>query len=515
MRVGVDVGGTNTDAVLLDGAALVAQAKRPTTSDVTSGIVAALDALLGAAPPGAAIDGVMLGTTHFVNALLERRGLAPTAVVRLAVPATRLLHPLVDWPDDLKEAIGGVFYMTHGGHEFDGKQISALDDAEIRAVGRLLKRDGIEAAAVCGVFSAVDASHEERAAALLREEAPHLRVSLSHQIGRVGILERENATALNAALSLTAERTIGAIREAMARLGLDAPLYLTQNDGTLMQADYAANYPVFTIASGPTNSMRGAAFLSDVRDGIVVDVGGTSTDVGALVHGFPREASVAVSIAGVRTNFRMPDVVSTGLGGGSIVGAEPLTVGPRSVAYRLTEEALCFGGDVPTATDLAVAGGMASVGNAAPGVDPALAERGLRLIRQRVEDLIDRMKVAAGPVPVVLVGGGNILLPDELEGASEVLRPAHAEVANAIGAAIAQVSGQVEQVFSLDGQDRAQALAAAKRDAVAKAVAAGADPATVELVEVDEIPLTYLPSNALRVRAKAAGDLLAAPQRAS
>ncbi|MCE2470269.1 MAG: hydantoinase/oxoprolinase family protein [Dehalococcoidia bacterium] len=509
MRVGVDVGGTNTDAVLLDGAELAAQAKRPTTGDVTSGIVAALDAVLRDAPPGAAIDGVMLGTTHFVNALLERRGLAPTAVVRLAVPATRLLHPLVDWPDDLKAAIGGVFYMAHGGHEFDGKEISALDDGEIRAVGRLLRQDGIEAAAVCGVFSAVDASHEERAAALLCEEAPHLRVSLSHQIGRVGILERENATALNAALSLTAERTIGAIREAMARLGLDAPLYLTQNDGTLMQADYAASYPVFTIASGPTNSMRGAAFLSGVRDGIVVDVGGTSTDVGALVHGFPREASVAVSIAGVRTNFRMPDVVSTGLGGGSIVSAEPLAVGPRSVAYRLTEEALCFGGGVLTATDLVVAGGLASVGDAAPAV------RGLRLIQRRVEDLIDRMKVAAGPVPVVLVGGGNILLPDNLEGASEALRPAHAEVANAIGAAIAQVSGQVEQVFSLDGQDRGQALAAAKRDAVAKAVAAGADPATVELVEVDEIPLTYLPSNALRVRAKAAGDLLAAPQRGS
>ena len=86
-----------------------------------------------------------------------------------------------------------------------------------------------------------------------------------------------------------------------------------------MSADFAEQYPVLTFASGPTNSMRGAAFLSGLKDAMVVDVGGTTSDVGALTHGFPREASVAVEIGGVRTNFRMPDVYSFGLGGGSLV----------------------------------------------------------------------------------------------------------------------------------------------------------------------------------------------------
>ena len=141
-----------------------------------------------------------------------------------------------------------------------------------------------------------------------------------------------------------ARRTIQGIQQALRSLGLNARLYMSQNDGTLMDAEFASRYPVLTIASGPTNSMRGAAFLSGVRDGIVVDVGGTSTDVGALVKGFPREAAVAIELAGVRTNFRMPDVLSIPLGGGSVVERDPLRIGPESVGYRLPEEALVFGG---------------------------------------------------------------------------------------------------------------------------------------------------------------------------
>src|SRR5205814_7429398 len=140
---------------------------------------------------------------------------------------------------------------------------------------------------------------------------------------------------LNACLSSLAERTVAAIGEALRALALDAPLYLSQNDGTLMSAEFARRYPVLTFASGPTNSMRGAAYLSGLKDAIVVDVGGTTSDGGMLVGGFPREASFEVSVGGVRTNFRMPDVVSVGLGGGSIVADGGRTVGPRSVGYAL------------------------------------------------------------------------------------------------------------------------------------------------------------------------------------
>ena len=509
LRIGVDVGGTNTDAVLMRGTELLAQAKSPTTSDVTSGVLSSLEGVLGAVPPGVPVSAVMLGTTHFTNALLERRNLLPTAIVRLCLPATRLLPPLVDWPDELRQAVGGHVHMARGGHEFDGRVISPLDVQEIRTTVRAMRKEGVRAVALCGVFSPVDPVHEQQAAALVHEEAPEMAVTLSHEIGRVGILERESAATLNACLAEVAQRTIAAIQEALASLGLDAPLYLSQNDGTLMDADYAARYPVFTIASGPTNSMRGAAFLSGVRDGIVVDVGGTSTDAGALVAGFPREASVAVEIAGVRTNFRMPDVVSIALGGGSVVRRDPLRIGPDSVGYRLTEEGLAFGGTTLTTTDLAVAGGLASVVDPARvgGVDHGLVRDGLAAVQGRVEDLVNQLKLSAAPVPVVLVGGGSILLGDSLAGASTVLRPPHAEVANAIGAAIAQVGGQVERVYDLGRTSREEALADARQEASSKAVAAGANAATVEVVEVEEVPLTYLPSNAVRVRVKAVGDL--------
>ena len=509
MRIGVDVGGTNTDAVLMDGHELLAQAKLPTTADVTSGIVASLEEVLRQKPAAATITGVMLGTTHFTNALLERKGLTPTAVLRLALPATTLLPPLVDWPEELKNSIGGFTFMVHGGHEFDGREIASVEPAEIREAAKQMRKQGVQAAAICGVFSPVNPSHEQEAAAILQSEIPEIQLTLSHQNGRIGILERENSSTLNACLSLIARRTIQGIRQALEQLGLDARLFLSQNDGTLMDADFAARFPVFTIASGPTNSMRGAAFLSGVRDGIVVDIGGSSTDVGALVNGFPREASVAVNLAGVRTNFRMPDVLSIPLGGGSIFREDPLRIGPDSVGYRLTTEALVFGGRAPTATDVAVAAGRARLGtpSLANGLAASTVEQALQEIQARVETCIDQVKLSAAPVPVVLVGGGSILLGDSLNGASQVLRPEHGGVANAIGAAIAQVGGQVEKVFSLEDVPRQEALASAREEAVSKAVAAGADPATVEIVEIDEVPLTYLPSNATLIRVKAAGNL--------
>ena len=245
------------------------------------------------------------------------------------------------------------------------------------------------------------------------------------------------------------------------------------------------------------------------RKWIVVDIGGTSPVGGALVSGFPREASVAVNVAGVRTNFRMPDVFSIALGGGSIVQRDPLQIGPASVGYRLVEEGLVFGGNVLTTTDMAVVAGLADIGNSGllGGVGKSFAEDVISEIQTRIEDVVDQLKLSAAPVPVILVGGGNILAKNSLAGASDVLRPEHAGVANAIGAAIAQVGGQVEKVYSLSDVSREEALASARQEATDKTVGAGADPSTVEIVEVEEVPLAYLPSNAVRVRIKAVGNL--------
>ncbi len=509
MYVGVDVGGTNTDAVLMDGADLVAAVKMPTSEDVTSGIVASLTELLSHLSQSGRVEAVMVGTTHFTNALLERRDLAPTAVVRLALPATQLLPPLVDWPEPLRQAVGGHTYMVRGGHEFDGREISSLDRTGLRDALRDMRNHGVSAVAVSGVFSPVNPAHEAETAELIHEEAPEIRVCISNENGRMGLLERENAAVLNACLGDIATRTIQGIRQALNALGISAPLYMSQNDGTLMDSEFAARFPVLTISSGPTNSMRGAAYLSGVTDGIVVDVGGTSTDVGSLVKGFPREAAVAVQLAGVRTNFRMPDMVSIPLGGGTVVERDPFRMGPESVGYRLSDDALVFGGNTLTTTDLAVADGRAAIGDSklAGGLDGSLVSRTMAEIQRRAEDAIDRVKLSQQDVPVVLVGGGSVLLGDSLAGASMVLRPEHADVANAIGAAIAQVGGQVERVYSLESMRREEAIADCSAAATNRAAAAGADPATIEVVEIDEVPLTYVPSSATRVRVKAVGNL--------
>jgi N-methylhydantoinase A/oxoprolinase/acetone carboxylase beta subunit len=511
VRIGVDVGGTNTDAVLVDRRDVLAEAKTPTTPEVTGGIVAALRTLVESSGVSvSSIQAVMIGTTHFTNAVVEARRLATTGVVRLGLPATEALPPMVGWPQRLRDALGGHVHLCHGGHEFDGRRIAPLDHDELRRVAADFAAKDIRTVAISSVFSPINAEAEEEASAVIAAELPDAAVSLSHEIGRIGLLERENATIMNACLRGLAAQIIAAFQAALAELGVESPVYLSQNDGTLMAVDYAERYPVATFASGPTNSMRGAAFLSGILDCAVVDIGGTTSDVGVLQHGFPREASIAVEIGGVRTNFRMPDVFSFGLGGGSLVRDEgELTIGPDSVGYELTERALVFGGAELTATDAAVAAGLAAIGEAerVTGLDASLVERATRLIETEIAEAVDRMKTSAGDIPVVVVGGGSILLGESLPGASAVVKPSHFAVANAIGAAIAQIGGEVDRVFSLDQIARDAALERAKEEATEKAVAAGAGPDTVQIVDVEEIPLAYLPSNATRIHVKAVGEL--------
>lgn len=516
-RLGIDVGGTNTDAVILDAAhQVVAKAKRPTTPDITDGIRAAVGVVLqesGLDP--SVISHAMLGTTHATNAIVERKGLARVGVIRLGAPATEAIPPTSDWPADILDAIGRTYRVVRGGYEYDGKPISVPDPAEIEEAARELGEAGVEAVAVSCVFSPVRGDHELLAKEICeRVLGPDVPVCLSSEIGSLGILERENATVLNAAILRVADRAYGGCAGILAEFGIAAKLLITQNDGTLMTAEYAKAYPVLTIASGPTNSLRGAAFLSGLDRAVVVDVGGTTTDVGFLSKGFPRESTHGVEIGGVRTNFRMPDLISAGLGGGSIVRSTDggVTVGPDSVGYRITSDSIVFGGATTTATDVAVAAGMADIGE--PGISIGLAngvvDEAVRVIAEKVEELIDRIKTDQAAVPVVVVGGGSIILGETLRGASQVIRPDHFDVANAIGAAIAQVSGTVDGVFDVATKGRDAVVAQVKDLAMAEAERAGAAAGTIEIVELEEIPLAYMPSNAVRFRVKAVGDLAGA-----
>ena len=512
MRIGVDVGGVNTDAACVSDGAVLATAKSPTTPDVTAGLISSIGAALGSA--GAKpfdIDSVMIGTTQFLNAAVQMRGLQRVGVLRLCGSATRSLPPMIDWPDNLQDAVKGHRALLSGGNEFDGSEITPLDEDELRSACRAVRSKGIGTVAVTGVFSPVDSTQELRAREIILEELPQADVTLSHEIGRLGLLERENAAILNAGIIAMARQAVTAYREGLEALGLQCPLFVSQNDGTLMSADKAIRFPVLTFASGPTNSMRGAAFLSGLQDAVVMDIGGITTDVGVLTSGFPREASVEAEIGGVRTNLRMPDIVSVGLGGGSRVknGRHGIAVGPDSVGLALLQEAVVFGGGTVTATDIAVAVGHAAIGRteSAGSLDPALVSGAEVAMQSILEDTIDRITVSATALPLVLVGGGAILARDTLNGVSRIVRPLHASSANAVGAAIAQVSGEIDRVVSLESTSRHAALTEAQEQAKEKVVAVGALRETIAVVDVEETPLAYLPGHATRIRVKAVGDL--------
>ena len=337
---------------------------------------------------------------------------------------------------------------------------------------------------------------------------PELSITLSKSIGGMGLLERENAAIINASLKPLAGEVVDSFKLLQKSLKLSCPMFFTRNDGTLIEAAEVIELPVLTFACGPTNSMRGAAFLSGLQDALVVDVGGTTTDVGEVQDGFPRLAGTSVMVADVRTNFAMPDVISIGLGGGSIVSDnDPMSIGPISVGNELPQKAKVFGGDTLTATDLAVAAGRCKVGDTAP---PSIAsiDKLVEILDKMVSDQVARARTSNKAIPVIAVGGGSVMMPSEVDGL-EVISPKHNDLANAVGAAIAQVSGQVSRVVLLnDDIDRDTAIKEVTEEATKIAVKRHADPKSISVLTVSDMPLSYLPGNNLLINVTVVGNLL-------
>jgi N-methylhydantoinase A/oxoprolinase/acetone carboxylase beta subunit len=514
LRLGIDVGGTNTDAVLMNGKDVLATTKSFTTSDVKDGVIDAVRKLLADLDVDTtSIEAVMIGTTQFVNAFVQRRDLSTVAAIRISLPTGSGIRPLAGWPDDAIEAVGGKSYLVRGGSFYNGQDFAPLDEAGIEAAALDAARSGIKAFAISATFAPIRRDLEERAREIVIAAVPDAHVTLSSEVGGIGLLDRENAAIVNASLRALALRVIGSLRQAFDDLLIEAPIFISQNDGTLISTEIAAKLPILTCAAGPTNSIRGAAFLSGLQDAIVVDIGGTTADVGFLRQGFPRETTSPNFIGGVRTNFRMPDVLSIGLGGGSLVTERDagVSVGPRSVGYRLPQDGLVFGGETLTATDIAVRAGQVALGDASrvAHLSDAFVTAALDDIHAQIEEAIDQIKVSSVLQPVILVGGGNILVSRALKGGSEVLRPLHAEVANAVGAAIALVSGRVDKLYDFSTLGRDVALGQARDEAIEAAVAAGALAEQVEIIDVQELPMAHMRTGAVQVKVRAVGPLAA------
>lgn len=510
MRIGIDVGGTHTDAVILNGDDVIAATKQLTTSDVVSGITSALDTLLrDAAISPDRIETVMIGTTQFTNAIVERRELCEVAAVRICLPAGRGMPPMVDWPEDATSALGRHTYMLHGGHLYDGNLVAELRDEEIANLIKGLQAKGLLDVAISAAFSPMNKQTEEHVAAKIRAAIPGARVTCSHQFGRLGLMERENAALMNGALLPFASRVVDAFLGALEQRGLTCPAYISQNDGTLMSADFVRSHPALTFASGPTNSLRGAYKLTGLEDAIVVDIGGTTSDIGVLQGGFPRESNVVIEIGGVRTNFRMPDIVAVGLGGGSIIREEGAVVGPQSVGHELVTRGLVFGGDTLTATDIVVASGKADLGDPSKValLDEAVIGQATATMHDILNTNIEMMRPGGRKMPVILVGGGSLLVTQGLDAASQVHRPQNAGVANAIGAAIAQIGGEAEKLLSYRETPREEAIAAVTQIAKDRAIQAGANAASLKTADIEETAVPYMSEGSTRLRVKVIGDL--------
>ncbi|KAK8138730.1 hypothetical protein PG984_002110 [Apiospora sp. TS-2023a] len=540
LRIGVDVGGTNTDGVILDPTrcsepdkGILASHKAPTTTNPAQGIVSALSALFAQTQTQTQtgknnplvrpeqVASVTVGTTHFVNAVVERdrSRLSRVAVLRLCGPFAKHATPCIDWPADVRELVLGHWARLQGGLEVDGTLIADIDPAEIREQCALIRDKGIRSVVVVGIFSPIDTAErqEERAAEIIREEIPGCDVVLSKQVANLGFMERENAAILNASILSFARRTIRSFQEPVRALGLQCPVFITQNDGTILSGEMAAKLPIRTFSSGPTNSMRGAAFLVQgelSENMMVVDIGGTTTDVGLLLaNGFPRQQAAYSDLVGVRMNFSCPDIKSIGLGGGSIVRNQDddnnMTVGPDSVGYKLTEEALIFGGKTLTATDCTALAdpslGLGQRGLAEGALTEERVSQFQAIVTRKLEKIIDTMKTSPDDLPVLLVGGGAIIAPDRLKGASRVIKPKYAEVANAVGAAMARVSAVVDTVKSTESKTTQQLLDEICDDAIERTVEAGALRSTVKIVEKESFPLQYI-EHKTRFIVRAAGD---------
>ncbi|KAI8221656.1 putative D-/L-hydantoinase subunit A [Colletotrichum sp. SAR 10_86] len=531
VRIGVDVGGTNTDAVAIDlslqhteSRGVLAHFKTPTTPDATSGIETAVRTVLAAADltnSPERIASVTIGTTHFINAVIERdvRRLQKVGVLRLSKSFLREVPAFAEFPPDLAAVLKSYVGIVDGGLHIDGSQEAPVIEAQVVAECAKIRESGVGAVVISGVYSPIDEvfGQEEKVRDIVLREVPGIDVVCSKEASAsIGFIERENAAILNGAILRYARKTVSRFRLAIKRLNLTCPLFLTQNDGTILDAASAAKIPIRTFSSGPTNSMRGAAYLAGLDSGgdssaIVVDIGGTTSDVGVLLpSGMPRQASAYVTVAGVRVNYSMPHLHSIGLGGGSIVRTVDgrVKVGPESVGLELLSRALVFGGDVCTTTDVAVAAGKAVVGTTekVKSLEVGFVEEAISRIKALLEGAVDVIKPSPDPVPVLLVGGGAILSPDSLKGASKLIRPPFHDVANAVGAAIARVCGAVDIVQGTTHQTEGQAIDNAKKIAIERAIAAGAIPESIKIAEVETMPLQYV-ANQVRTLVKAVGDI--------
>ncbi len=330
--IGLDTGGTYTDAALLDTATGTVRAtgkSLTTRDDLSIGVGGAIRRVLEDFDGSAADIGlVSLSTTLATNAVVEGVG-GRVGLLMIGFDETSLQRA------DLARALGQdpVFFIN-GGHAADGTPQAQLDEAAIREAVNATEGE-VSAYAVAGHFATRNPAHESRTRDLLRDltGAP---VTCSHELSSsLGGPRRALTAVLNARLINLLDRLVTATDGIMADEGLSCQLMVVKGDGSLLESGYARSRPVETVLSGPAASLAGAAFLAGTRTAMVADIGGTTTDIALLQNGAPRLKADGALVGGWQTMVEAADIRTCGLGGDSEVTpvgrgtTGGLTLGPR------------------------------------------------------------------------------------------------------------------------------------------------------------------------------------------
>jgi len=369
-RLGVDVGGTFTDVLLIDErTGGTYRAKTASTPDDQSvGVLRGIEKVCGSAGITLAdITQVLHGTTVATNAILEgkgaRVGLVTTQGFRQVLQIARSFVPgglagWIIWPkpeplaslEDTVEAIERI--------ASDGSVVTALDDDDIRAKLRTLRAAGVEALTISLINSYANATHEQRIAAIAAEELPDVPLSVSSAVlPELREYERTITAVANSYVHPQVSRYIASLAGKLDDGGVSAGLYILRSDGGLASAANAADSPVSMLLSGPAGGVAGAAWAAEqagYRDFLTFDMGGTSTDV-ALVQDLLPRIGRETTVGDLKVRATSVDVRTVGAGGGSIAHVPPLTralrVGPQSAGAVPGPAAYRMGGTEPTVTD--------------------------------------------------------------------------------------------------------------------------------------------------------------------
>jgi len=414
VQIGVDIGGTFTDIVALDGEGRLALAKVPSTpKDLLDGIGAAVGKVLAlaGAPPGD-VERFIHGTTVATNAVLEQKG-AVTAVLTTEgfedvlemgrQKRSRMYDLEMDPETPSFLAPGRRRVGIRERLDARGATLVPLDEGQVRAAVQTLRSQGVQAIAVCYLFSFVNPAHEQRTRELCAEIAPEISVSLSSEVDPTfREYERLCVTAFDAYLGPVVKRYLAGLADTLRGLGIRAVPLIMRSRGGIVSAALAARQPVTLFLSGPAGGVIGAgcaAERSGVRDFVSLDMGGTSNDVAVVRSGAPLLASEG-SIGPYPVRTPMVDVNTIGAGGGSIAwidAAGGLRVGPRSAGAEPGPACYGRGGDAATVTDASVVLGYLNPERFAGGaltLDVGAAERAVGAIGRRLG--VDTITAAAG-----------------------------------------------------------------------------------------------------------------------